>query len=127
MKKLLLTLIASFAVIQSAHAIPSNLGESMRVLHEIQSSETLNKAISPAEYIISIRRITKDIHQDSAYYEIKTYAPKAKEETLDEKADCCPYEKRKHTIKKYRVELKFTPNQNIGPKNVEVVNIESLQ
>lgn len=120
MKKFILSLIVSFAFVGAAHAIPSNLNQSIREFTAIEKSELLSQTIAQSEFIVDIERKTKDLHADVVVYKICTLSTK---ECDSECAGKCPGKKQKTY---YKVTLELAPNEAIGPKVINVVSVEKL-
>lgn len=53
--------LTSFALIQGAYAVPSNLGESLIEYQAILNSSLLQSTLSQSEFIVDIKRTTRNI------------------------------------------------------------------
>ncbi len=100
-------LAACLIFIQSMHAIPSNLGESILEYQAILNSDLLQTTVPQAEFIFEIERKTKSIDATLVHYEIKTRI----------------FYKEHHKTHEYIATLSLTPNPQIGPPIITVVSI----
>jgi hypothetical protein len=130
MKKIIVALVASFAFIQSVQAIPSNLGQSVTEYSTIIGSDLIFEVIPAGEFIIDIKRITKElVDSGEVIYEIKTLVPSASEgSTVGSLNDIeMKHCHRRHNNvvneNRYRVVLLLTPTSVIGPPTPSVVSI----
>jgi hypothetical protein len=121
MKKFMLTLVASFALVQSAQAITSNLNESINFINAITDSPLIQTVIPQSEFIVDIKRKSTDLAASEAIYEIKTIAAVV-EDALSGSGS--HHHHHQHTsTNKYIVKVLVTPNPQIGP---EILTVESI-
>lgn len=111
MKTFFATLFACLALMQSAQAVESNLGESLREYQAILDASSLLATVIPeSEFIVEIERKTRDLDATTVFYEIKTASFSTQH----------PNHFRTH---EYRVKLLITPNPLIGPPVITVVSV----
>ncbi len=128
MKKIVFSLIASFAFIQGAQAlvgIPSNLGESLLEYNAIISSPLLQATIPQDEFIIDIKRKTRNLTASTSFYEVVTRVQRGFQEAVE--TGCGWHHNRRgnrNQTNTYRVQLVLTSNPQIGPPIITVVSVE---
>lgn len=128
MKKVVFSLIASFAFIQAAQAlvgIPSNLGESLLEYNAIISSSLLQATIPQDEFIIDIKR-KKSLTATTSIYEVVTRVQRGfQSEALETRCGHRDRHRRNQSqTNTYRVQLALTPNPQIGPPIITVISVE---
>lgn len=115
----LLTIIATSAALMcslpvfsaAAPTIPSNFGESLREYEAIITAQDILKtAISEAEAIVEIDRITKSFKKEFIKYRIGTVVPGVK-----------------NSQNNYEVTLKLVQNPKLGPPLIQVIAIRKLE
>lgn len=135
MKKFIIALVAGFAFIHSAQAIPSNLGQSLIEYEAIVSSPLVTEVIPQSEFIIDIERITKSLTATTLIYQITTLVQKPAhaeshsgvEVELEDEADYdSSRSHRRNSHNKYKVKIKVTPNPQIGPPILTVVSVTPI-
>ncbi len=129
MKKFVITLIACFAAVQSMHAATSPLTESLleyeAITNAIGGDPSFQDIIPVTEFIVDIRRITRQINTlGEVRYEILTRT------INDESGSHCHDSIESHAMKskharsiKYIATLNIAPNPGIGPN---IVTVESI-
>lgn len=129
MKKIMLSLVTSFALMQSVQAIPSNLGESLIEYSAIIDSSLLQSTIPQSEFIIDIKRKTKSLTATTVIYEVVTRVSGNSE--IEALMTHCSHSShhdggQRSQINKYSVQLVFTPNPQVGPPIITVVSVEPI-
>jgi hypothetical protein len=123
MKKFVITLVACFAMVQSSYAATSALTESLLEYEAITSAigtdPSFENIIPQTEFIIEIKRITKQIDVlGEVRYEILTRAL-----SNEPNWDWHESNKKHHRPIKYIATLNVAPNPGIGPN---IVTVESI-
>jgi hypothetical protein len=121
MKKFALTLLASFALAQSAHAATSALVESLLEYDSITSfiGAPTFTVIPQTEFIVDIKRITRQIDVlGEVVYRIVTKGPS--DGDLDSDNHCHRHHANSHV---YIATLLVSPNPGVGPNIVTVLSI----
>lgn len=126
MKKIIFSLIAGFAFIQAAQAVPSNLGESLLEYNAIISSSLLQSTIPQDEFIIDIKRKTKNLTATTAIYEVVTFVQTGLQTGMLATHHGChdSHSGGQSQTNTYRVQLVFSQNPQIGPPIITVVSVE---
>lgn len=120
MKKVAFSLIASLALIQSAHAAVSPLAESLReydaIVSALGSDPYFSLVIPPIEFITDIKRLTKKTNVlGEVKYKIIAKGPSDPGQGCDNHT---------HDGQVYIATLLITPNPGIGPNIIIVLNVE---
>lgn len=130
MKKLVLSLVACFAMVQSTYAATSALTESLleydAIISAIGSNPSFENIIPPNEFIIDIKRLTKQIDiLGEVKYEILTRSlSDGTEWVFHESSSGHSHKHHKHPRPiKYIATLNVAPNPGIGPF---IVTVESI-
>ena len=135
MKKIVFSLIACFAFIQSAQALTSILGESLNEYNTLVNAidTTFMGTISENELITDIRRqSTKTTFSKTfkVHYLIRTFLPRSSDLTADVNLDTLEAHHHSHPRSKkihlYDALLSISPNAAIGPPVVTVVSITPI-
>lgn len=126
MKKFFVLLIASVAMLQSAHAATSALTESLleyeAITDAIGTNPDFENVIPQTEFIIDIKRITKQINiLGTVKYRIVTQKP-----TSTGQEACHKRRKHHRNTVEYLAILLVSPNPGVGPNIVTVESIEKI-
>lgn len=120
MKKLVISLIACLAIVQgyaATTALTESLLEYQAITTAIGTDPTFQGIIPPIEFIVDIKRLTKQINSfGEVRYGILT-------RTVGDGTSC---ECHKHPITKYIATLNVAPNPGIGPFVITVISIVRL-
>lgn len=128
MKKFAFSLIASFALIQSAHGATTALVESLLEYTAITNAlgDPVQTIIPPQEFVIDIKRITKQINVlGEVRYKIVTRRPWDSFWWDVERSDCSHHHNRHYhdNTNLYIATLLVSPNPGIGPNIITVLSI----
>lgn len=135
MKKILFSLVASFAFVQSAQALTSPLNQSIGVYQSILNAINPLAVIPQDEYIVEIKRLTKGVDLGSEiHYLIKTvsgtatnsvnatnFSAELEENRFD--MNCHRNHHHNHNTHRYDVVVSVTANPLIGPPIVQVISM----
>jgi hypothetical protein len=144
MKKLMMAMVtlASLAFNQPAQAAVSNINESFHEYQTIISADFAIETVIPQnEFIVDIRRLTRDIEitvPTDVYYRITTKIPEGIEgiittieteingESAHSHSHSHSHSHRRHRdpYNRYIVHLLVTPNPGIGPNIVTFISIQ---
>src|SRR3954465_1385903 len=128
MKKLIFSCITCFATVSSLQAATSGLAESLLEYEAITTALGTNplfeNVIDPTEFIIDIKRITKEVDVTGRVrYKIVTALPGFQ---LDSSRSSSSHHHHHHHHQDrhtYIVTLQVTPNAGIGPNQITVLEI----
>lgn len=128
MRKFALALIASFGFIQAAQAIPSPLTQSIFYYDAIFSSPLFLETVTQNEFVVDVKRKTRDLNAETAIYEVRTRSGSTDDNIIVDAEDydthCFPWGR--HGENLYIVEIAVTPNPQIGPPILTVVDVEAV-
>ncbi len=91
------------------------------------NSELIPQAISQNEFIVDLKRITKDLYAPEVVYELKTASPTVEEVVeTDVSGEATTHYKINYKENKYKVTIALSPNPLIGPLVTTVVSVEKI-